>query len=44
MQLHNGFEVLGIIRGYLRDPAIDDVATFLLWRNPDRPPLDPPAR
>lgn len=38
MQLHNGFEVLGIIRGYLHDPSIDDVATFLLWRNPERRP------
>jgi GNAT superfamily N-acetyltransferase len=35
MQLHNGFEVLGVIRGYLHDPSIDDIAAFLLWRNPD---------
>lgn len=35
MQLHNGFEVYGVLQGYIDDPAIDHWAVLIVWRNPD---------
>lgn len=35
MQLHNGFEVMGVIREYLDDPSIGGCASLIVWRNPD---------
>jgi GNAT superfamily N-acetyltransferase len=40
MQLHNGFEVLGVIHDYMDDPATDNCAAFIRWRNPDHVPAD----
>ena len=34
-QIANGFEVLGVIRGYMTDEYTDDAASFIVWRNPD---------
>lgn len=34
-QMHQGFEVLGALEGYLVDPATDDYAALIVWRNPD---------
>lgn len=34
-QLSNGFEVYGIIQGYIEDAYTDDRATFIVWFNPD---------
>ena len=34
-QLANGFEVLGVIRGYMTDEDTGDVASLIVWRNPD---------
>ncbi len=34
-QLANGFEVYGLIRGYIEDEYTDDWATFIVWFNPD---------
>lgn len=33
MQLRNGFEVLGVIHDYIRDPSIDNCSAFIRWRN-----------
>lgn len=35
-QLRHGFEVRGLLRGYIDDPASDDWATLIVWENPDR--------
>lgn len=35
MQLRNGFEVVGVLQGYLEDRAADDWAALIVWRNPD---------
>jgi len=35
-QLSNGFEALGVIEGYMTDPATNDAASFIVWFNPDR--------
>ncbi|HEX6292565.1 MAG TPA: GNAT family N-acetyltransferase [Herpetosiphonaceae bacterium] len=34
VQLRNGFEVRGILRGYLHDAALGDDAALLVWPNP----------
>ena len=34
-QLDNGFEVVGLIEGYMEDEYTDDWATLIVWRNPD---------
>lgn len=34
-QLRNGFEVRGLLQGYLEDAYTDDWATLLVWENPD---------
>lgn len=36
-QLRNGFEVRGVIAGYLTDPTVDDYASFIVWFNPHHP-------
>lgn len=35
-QLENGFEAPGVIADYIRDPEVDDWASLIVWRNPDR--------
>lgn len=35
-QLRHGFEVRGLLRGYIDEPASDDWATLIVWENPDR--------
>ena len=40
VQLRCGFTVHGIIRNYVRDPACDGKAVFLVWHNPDYDPPD----
>jgi GNAT superfamily N-acetyltransferase len=37
MQLRRGYEVYGIIPGYVHDPSCADHGIFMVWRNPDRP-------
>lgn len=34
-QLANGFEVYGLIHGYIEDAYTDDWASFIVWFNPD---------
>ena len=34
-QIHQGFEIAGVLEGYLVDPATDDYAALIVWRNPD---------
>jgi GNAT superfamily N-acetyltransferase len=34
MQLRNGFEVVGLLEGYLDDAAADGWATLIVWRTP----------
>lgn len=34
-QLANGFEVYGLLRGYIEDEYTGDWATFIVWFNPD---------
>jgi GNAT superfamily N-acetyltransferase len=34
-QIANGFEARGAIAGYMRDAAVDDYASFIVWHNPD---------
>ncbi len=34
MQLHNGFEVVGLLPGYLEDTAADGWAALIVWRDP----------
>jgi len=34
-QLSNGFEVRGLLEGYLEDEADDGWATLIVWENPD---------
>jgi GNAT superfamily N-acetyltransferase len=33
MQLRNGFEVAGVLQGYLEDAAADDWAALIVWRD-----------
>lgn len=33
-QLDNGFEIGTALKGYLSDPAVDDYAALIIWRNP----------
>ncbi len=35
MQLHNGFEVRGLLENYLMDESDDGWATLIVWENPD---------
>ena len=35
-QLKNGFEVRGLLEGYLEDEASDNWATLIVWENSDR--------
>ncbi len=37
-QIANGFEARGAIAGYMRDEAVDDYASFIVWHNPDHSP------
>lgn len=37
-QLANGFEVRGVIAGYMTDPAVDSWASLIVWPNPDFDP------
>ncbi len=37
-QMSNGFEALGALPGYWHDPAVDDNACLIVWRNPDHDP------
>jgi GNAT superfamily N-acetyltransferase len=37
-QIANGFEVRGAIAGYMKDEAVDDYASFIVWHNPDHDP------
>src|SRR5688500_8642602 len=39
--MRRGYEVYGIIPGYVDDPACADYGVFLVWRNPDRAPDEP---
>lgn len=34
-QLENGFEVYGALAEYIKDPAVDDYASLIVWHNPD---------
>ena len=34
MQLRNGFQVEGVLQGYLEDSAADDWAALIVWRDP----------
>ena len=38
-QLASGFEARGAIAGYMRDPAVDDWASLIVWPNPDYDPV-----
>ncbi|MCY4067569.1 MAG: GNAT family N-acetyltransferase [Acidimicrobiaceae bacterium] len=35
MQLSNGFEARGVIADYIRDPAVGNWASLIVWNNPD---------
>ncbi|MDH3247385.1 MAG: GNAT family N-acetyltransferase [Acidimicrobiia bacterium] len=37
-QLANGFEARGAIAGYMKDEAVDDHASFIVWHNPEHDP------
>ncbi len=37
-QISNGFEARGVIAGYMRDEAVDNYASFIVWHNPDYDP------
>lgn len=32
-QMRQGFEIAGVLEGYLADPATDDYAALIVWRN-----------
>ncbi|MCB1246409.1 MAG: GNAT family N-acetyltransferase [Acidimicrobiia bacterium] len=34
-QMHNGFELVGALEGYLADEATDGWSALIVWRNPD---------
>lgn len=34
-QLNNGFEVRGVLADYFEEPAIDNWAALIVWKNPD---------
>ncbi len=38
MQIANGFEARGVIADYITDPAVDNWASLIVWRNPDYNP------
>ena len=38
MQIANGFEARGVIADYIRDPAVDNWASLIVWDNPDYSP------
>ena len=35
VQLRNGFEVAGVLNGYIEDEASGNRATLIVWKNPD---------
>ena len=35
-QLENGFEAPGVIENYIADAEVDNWASLIVWRNPDR--------
>lgn len=37
-QIASGFEARGAIANYMRDPAVDNWASLIVWRNPDYDP------
>ncbi len=36
-QIENGFEILGVLSGYVDDPSVDGYSTLIRWTNPDYP-------
>ncbi len=34
-QLENGFEAICALNGYMKDPAVNDHASLIVWHNPD---------
>lgn len=38
MQIENGFEALGALENYWVDPAVDNWASLIVWKNPDYDP------
>lgn len=34
-QIENGFEARGVIANYIKDPAVDNWASLIVWENPD---------
>ncbi len=34
-QLHNGFEVRGVLKDYMDDPTVDSWASLIVWSNPE---------
>lgn len=34
-QIENGFEVLGVLSGYVNDPSVDGYSTLIRWTNTD---------
>ena len=34
-QLENGFEAPCALKNYMKDPAVDDYASLIVWHNPD---------
>lgn len=34
-QMENGFEIRGVLRDYIADPAIDNWAALIVWENPE---------
>jgi hypothetical protein len=34
--MRRGYAAVGVIENYLDDPASDNKAAFIVWRNPDR--------
>lgn len=43
-QIANGFAVLGVIRGYMTDAVTGDLASLIVWENPDYRPAEAQRR
>ncbi len=43
-QLENGFEVLCALSDYIKDPAVNNYASMIVWHNPDYQPPTEPSR
>ena len=43
-QLENGFEVLCALSDYIKDPAVNNYASMIVWHNPDYQPTNEPGR